>query len=98
MIKGIQRRVGKRTCLVPPRETLLQSLIRSSIVAVFSLNQKEAHSGGKQKDILLYSFPVSVHHQKHPSSEPGTVLDLLTPETPCATHLKCPQPFFLYCP
>lgn len=103
MIKGIQKRVGKRTCLVPPRETLLESLIRSFVVAVFSLNQKEGHSGGKQKEILLYSIPVSVHHPEHPSSDPGIVLDLLTSETPCATHLKSPQSFFLndffqYCP
>lgn len=62
MIKGIQKRVGRRTFLMLPGETLLQSLIRSSIVAVFSLNQREDHSGGKQKEILLYSFPISVTH------------------------------------
>lgn len=62
MIKGTHKRVGKRTFLMLPRETLLQSLIRSSIVAVFSLNQREDHSGGKQKEILLYSLPVSMSH------------------------------------
>lgn len=62
MTKGTHKRGGKRTFVVLPRETLLQSLTRSSMVAVFSLNQREDHSGGKQKEILLYSFPVSMNH------------------------------------
>uniref|UniRef100_A0A8B9IKM2 Sodium/potassium-transporting ATPase subunit beta-1-interacting protein n=1 Tax=Anser cygnoides TaxID=8845 RepID=A0A8B9IKM2_ANSCY len=59
----------------------------------FALNQKKDHKGGEGKKILLYFLPASLHHPNHPSSATRIPLDLLTSETPRASHLGLLQPF-----